>query len=614
VPEYREFLPARRIRKSVWVSMTVSVSADGTQVAYVSDASGQFNVCTRPADGGPERQLTFFTDHSVREVAFAPDGSTVLFTVDAGGDEQFQVYMVPVSGGEPARLPGGEGQHSLAEKTPFDRRQRFAVYSGPDPEDRSVPGVIVSELASGRASRFDGPAYSNTFAAGISPDGRRVLAGVMLGNTECGCYVAEVSAAGTALEPVTGHLPGGYYYPGAWSGDSDAFYARTTAGDGEHVSLARIALDGDRSLEIVDAPPWDVEDVMVSGDGRTVVWLVNEDGRSVLRARRDADPLDVPPLPAGVVTGASVSGDGSVVAVILDTAARPAEVVIVRPGTRERGGEPVRYLTDGRPLFFSARDAVGPEQIRYPSEDGTLIPAWLYRPTGRGPHPVAVWVHGGPEAQARPQYDAQHQCLLAHGVALLVPNIRGSSGYGRAWQTRIYRDWGGIDLEDLAAAHAWLAGQPWAAENRIAVAGASYGGFAALSCLTRLPDLWAAGVSLYGPANLNTLAAAMPPNWAGAIAAHFGDPSDPATAEDLRRRSPLTYADQIAAPLLVIQGANDPRTPRAESDQIIEAARANGADVEYVVFGDEGHGFTARDNDIRAHDAITSFLVKHLLT
>lgn len=213
------------------------MSADGTQVAYISDASGQFNVCTRPVAGGAERQLTFFADHSVGEVAFTPDGSAVVFTVDAGGDEQFRVCEVPVSGGDPERLPGGKGQHLLAEKTPFDRQQRFAVYSGPDPEDPPVPGVIACELASGQVSRFAGPAYSNTFAVGISPDGRRVLAGVLHGNTDCQCYVAEVSAAGTALEPVTGHLPGSYYYPGAWAGDGAGFYVRTTAGDGEHVSL-----------------------------------------------------------------------------------------------------------------------------------------------------------------------------------------------------------------------------------------------------------------------------------------------------------------------------------------------------------------------------------------
>jgi dipeptidyl aminopeptidase/acylaminoacyl peptidase len=608
--EYRDFLPEQRVRHSVWVSMTVSVSADGTQVAYISDASGQFNVCVRSTAGGPERQLTFFTAQSVREVAFTPDGSAVVFTVDTGGDEQFQVHTVPVTGGDPVRLPGVESQHFLAEKTPFDGQQRLVAYSGPDPEDPSVPDVIVCELASGKSFRFAGPAYSNTFVTGISSDGRRVLAGVLRGNTDCQSYVADIDTGGGALEPVTGHLPGEFYYPAAWAGDSTAFYVRTTAGDGEHVSVGRVALDGDRPLQIVDAPPWDVEDVAASGDGRTVVWLVNENGCSVLRGRRDDAPLDIPALPAGVVSGMSVSGDGSVVTLLLDTPGRPTEVAIVRPGTTE----PVRYLTDARPPLFRTDDAVTPEQVGFPSGDGTLIPAWLYRPIGPGPHPAVVWVHGGPEAQARPQYDALHQCLLANGIGLLMPNIRGSSGYGRAWQTRVYRDWGGIDLEDLAGAHAWLTGQPWVAAGKIAVAGGSYGGFAALSCITRQPDMWTAGVSLYGPANLNTLAAAMPPSWAGTIAAHFGDPSDPAVAEDLRRRSPLTYADQIAAPLLVVQGANDPRTPRAESDQIIEAARANGADVEYVVFGDEGHGFTARDNDIRANDAIISFLVKHLST
>lgn len=609
MPEYRDFLPARRLRQSILVSATISVSADGTQVAYISDASGQFNVCTRPVDGGDELQLTFYTDRSVREVAFVPDGSAVLFTVDTGGDEQFQVHMVLVTGGEPVCLPGDEGQHFLAEKTAFDRQQRFAVYSGPNPEDPSVPDVIACDLASGRALRFAGPARSNTFTAGISPDGRRVLAGVMQGNTDCQAYVADVSAADTALESATRHLPGDYYYPGAWAGDSAGFYVRTTDGNGEYVSLARVSLEGERSLSLVDAPKWDVEDVAVSGDGRTVVWRVNEDGCSVLRARRDGALLDVPDLPTGVVTGMSVSGDGSVVVMLLETPARPVEVTRVRPGT----AEPAWYLTDGRPPAFRSGDPVLPEQIQYLSTDGTSIPAWLYRPVRPGPHPVVVWVHGGPEIQARPQYDAQFQCLLACGVAVLAPNIRGSSGYGRAWQTRIYRDWGGVDLEDLAAAHAWLAGQSWVVSNRIAVAGSSYGGFVALSCMTRQPDLWAAGVALYGPANLNTLAAAMPPSWAGTIVAHFGDLSDPAVVEGLRRRSPLTYADQIVAPLLVVQGANDPRTPRGESDQMTEAARRNGADVEYVVFGDEGHGFNARENDIRAHDAITRFLGKHLL-
>ena len=305
----------------------------------------------------------------------------------------------------------------------------------------------------------------------------------------------------------------------------------------------------------------------------------------------------------------SLSGDGTTLALLLDTPSRPAAVAIAHPGT----DLPVRFLTDTRPSALRGTEAIVPEHVRFPAADGTPIPALLFRPPGDGPHPVVVSVHGGPESQARPRYDALHQCLLTCGVAVLEPNIRGSAGYGLTWQQRIYQDWGGIDLDDLAAAHAWLTAQPWCNPRKIAVYGASYGGFAALSCITRQPDLWAAGVSMYGPANLNTLATSMPPSWKAAVIAMFGDPDAPAVAAELRRRSPVTYADQITAPLLVIQGANDPRTPRAESDQIIEAARANGATAEYLVFGDEGHGFTERDNDIKANTTIVEFLANHLL-
>jgi dipeptidyl aminopeptidase/acylaminoacyl peptidase len=144
------------------------------------------------------------------------------------------------------------------------------------------------------------------------------------------------------------------------------------------------------------------------------------------------------------------------------------------------------------------------------------------------------------------------------------------------------------------------------------VYGASYGGFAALSCMTRLPNLWAAGVSVSGMSDLVTLARSMPPDWAAICAAMFGDLANPADVVELKRRSPLTYAGQISAPLLVVQGVNDPRVPKAEADQIVAAARANGADVQYEILGGEGHVFTSRDNDIKAHTAITEFLTKHL--
>jgi dipeptidyl aminopeptidase/acylaminoacyl peptidase len=596
---YSEFVPRLRLWRSV------SVSADGSMVAYVSDASGQFSVWTQATDGvSPARQLTFLDGQAVREVAWAPDASMLAFTADSGGDEEYQVFLVSASGGTPRLVSAGTGQHYLAEKSPFDPSGRYLLYSGNDRET-GVPDVIVHDVAAGSYSRFTGAAGGPCFAIAMSPDQQYVLAGAMASNTLCQCCLGDMSEPGTALSAVTAGLPGEYYYPGPWA--DNGFYVLTTDGDGDRAGLAQFSL-ADRALTVVDSPAWDVEDVVVPADEQMVVWSVNEDGYSVVHTRGSDGPVAVPAVPDGRVRAMSISADGGVLALVMSTPARAIEVAIVRPGT----DEPVRYLTDTRPAALRITDAVLPELVRYPADDGTLIPAFLYRPEGAGPHPVLLSVHGGPEVQARPEYSALHQCLLASGIAVLAPNIRGSSGYGHAWQTRIYRDWGGIDLSDLAAAYAWLSAQPWADESRIAVYGMSYGGFASLSCMTRLPSLWAAGVVVCGMSDLVTLARSMPANWANIVAAMFGDLDDPDVVADLRRRSPLTYAGQISAPLLVVQGANDPRVPRAEADQIVKAARDNGADVRYEVFEDEGHGFTNRENDIKAHSIIVEFLAKYL--
>jgi dipeptidyl aminopeptidase/acylaminoacyl peptidase len=374
--------------------------------------------------------------------------------------------------------------------------------------------------------------------------------------------------------------------------------------DRDHQALIRYWPGGDR-VEVIDAPDWDVEDAAGSADGRTVAWLVNEDGRAVLRARRDGTVLAVPELPAGVVRALSLSADGQRMALVLDTAERPGEIVTV-----DLAGGTVRYLTDTRPAAMRDRPAVVPQAVTFGSADGTAIPGWLYRPPGAGRHPVLMHIHGGPTAQARPAYDALIQCLLAGGIGVFAPNVRGSSGYGQAWQERIYRDWGGIDLEDFEAAARYLQGLDWVDPARMAVYGRSYGGFAALSCLSRLPDLWAAGVSVCGPSDLIALTRACPPTWRAMIDGVLGNPDS--DAEHLRQRSPLTYASQINAPLLIIQGRQDPRVPESTSAQIADALHANGTDVRYQVYDDEGHTFTNRANELHAMTALVDFLTEHL--
>jgi len=597
MPDYLEYLSPQRLQR------VISLSADGTKAAYSSDASGQFNLLVQHAAGGEPKQLTFFTDQAVREVAWSPDGTQIAFTADSAGDEQTQVYIIPADGADPILLSAStDRQFTLAEKIPFDPSGRYLLCGGND-RDQSVPDLIVYDLAGGEAVRFPGRDGGNLFPLAFSPDGQHVLAGIMSSNTDIQCCIGSLDQPGR-LDYLAEQMAAPYAYPAPWSADSAGFYVRVTNG-GDRVGLAYFSL-ANRTLTPLDMPAWDVEDVTVSSDGRTVIWSVNEDGWSVLHGLLDGKPMEELPVPGGVIRAMDISADGTVLALLLDTPTRPLGVAIADLAA----ATPVRHLTDARPPALLTGSPVTPEPCRYPSGDGTPIPALLYRPAGPGPHPVMLYIHGGPEDQARPLYNPLQQCLLAAGIAVLAPNVRGSTGYGRAWQTRIYHDWGGIDLEDFAAAGMYLQSLPWVDAERLAVAGGSYGGFAALSCVSRLPSMWAAGVSICGPANLETLARSLPPQWMMVVREMFGDPDT--EAEDMRRRSPVTYADQITAPLLVIQGANDPRVPKAESDQIVARLRARGVEATYMVFDDEGHGFTSRDNDIKANTAVAEFLVEQL--
>jgi dipeptidyl aminopeptidase/acylaminoacyl peptidase len=204
-----------------------------------------------------------------------------------------------------------------------------------------------------------------------------------------------------------------------------------------------------------------------------------------------------------------------------------------------------------------------------------------------------------------------YQYLLSLGIGILAPNIRGSTGYGKSYQKLIHHDWGGDELKDLEAAATYLRSLPWVDSSKIGVYGGSFGGFATLSCVSRLPDYWAAAVDIVGPSNLVTFAKAVPPTWRRFMAEWVGDPET--EADFLLERSPITYVDQIKTPIFVIQGAKDPRVVKAESDQIVQRLRERGVEVRYDVYEDEGHGFTKRENDLKALADTTDFFAKYLL-
>lgn len=598
--EYRDFAPRQRFRSNV------ALSPDGTSVAYAANSDGQHNLYVAPVSGGPARKITDYTEHAVRQVAWSPNGRELLYTADFQGNEKFQLYLVDAEGGTARQLTDAPGsQHVLGSSifsfdcpAPFSPDGRSVVYAGND-RDPAVQDVLVQDLETGTVRRVESVAGTLLHAVSVSPDGRWLLTSGMHSNSDTDLGLVDLHEPDAPLWVVTGHEGKRMHVGGPWASDSSGFLMLHDRG-GEFRSLGSYSLATGSVKDLV-TPPWDVEQVVASGAVRA--WTVNEDGISRLSVLRDGELVTLPELPAGVIESLTAAGD--VLAFLLATGTRPVEVVVLDLAANE-----LRYVTSSAPSVEVA--FVEPELVRYPTHDGREVPAWLYRPRGGGVRGVVLSIHGGPEAQERPRYNyaGLYQYLVAQGVAVLAPNVRGSTGYGKTYQRLILRDFGGAELGDFEHAVKYLHGLDWVDPARIGVWGGSYGGFATLSCLSRLPSLWAVGVSVVGPSNLLTMARSVPETWRAEIPEWVGDPDT--EADFLLERSPITYADAITAPLFVIQGANDPRVVKAESDQIVAALRKRGVDVRYDVYEDEGHGFTNRENEVQAMSDTAAFLLAHL--
>jgi dipeptidyl aminopeptidase/acylaminoacyl peptidase len=597
-PPFEQFFAYRRLFP------IAQLTPEGDRVLFVSNISGQFNLWSVELDAGWPDQLTNFADNAVRGVAVRDDG-TILFHADKDGDEFHQLYRISAEGGWPEQLTDREQvQHELSPASWAPDGKSFAFSSNlRTPTDGEV--FIWKEGEAEPRYVFGEGKY--TFAVGFSPDGTKLLAVELRSNSDTSIWVIDV-ASGDAVE-ATPHEGQVKFLPGPWKADGSGFFVVTDEGR-EFTGLAFQSLESG-AREWIEAPDRDVEELAGSKDGRVLAWIENDDGWARVRVRDLENGVDLPDpkLPKGAVSvlgsGMSLSADGSRLALVFDTPTRPAEVFVVDTATGD-----ALPVTESRAAGLSALDLLEPELIRYESFDGREIPAWLYRPAGEGPLPFSVLIHGGPEAQERPLYRPYVQYLLSRGIGVLATNVRGSTGYGKTYQKLIHHDWGGGDLEDWRHAADWLKAQPFADGDRLAVFGGSYGGFATLTCVTRLPEYWRAAVDIVGPSNLLTFVRAVPPQWLRFMAEWVGDPDT--EEEFLRERSPITYVDQVRAALLVIQGAKDPRVVKSESDQMVERLRELGRDVEYYVFEDEGHGFTRYANDVHAYRLTCEWLESHL--
>jgi dipeptidyl aminopeptidase/acylaminoacyl peptidase len=366
-------------------------------------------------------------------------------------------------------------------------------------------------------------------------------------------------------------------------------------------------------IEDVEKASWDVMYTAFSWNGKYRVTAVNEDGRTVIHLRdgKTGTEIVLPKMPEGDITSVSFSRSENLMSFYASSDRSPSNLYVLDFATGK-----VTRLTDTLSKEIDPEDLVAAEVVRFKSFDGMAIPNIRYKPLDASPEhkaPALVWVHGGPGGQTRKGYSALIQYLVNHGYVVLGINNRGSSGYGKTFFTADDRKHGREPLWDCVEAKKWLSAQPYVDGKKIGIIGGSYGGYMVLAALAFQPEVFDVGVDIFGVSNWLRTLKSIPPYWESFRLALYKEIGDPVKDEAmLRANSPLFHADKIRRPLLVLQGQNDPRVIKPESDEIVEAVKKNHVPVEYVVFPDEGHGFTKKANEIRAYSATLEFLDKHL--
>jgi dipeptidyl aminopeptidase/acylaminoacyl peptidase len=606
LPAFEQFAAARRYGGNNGYGM--AWSPDSRELAYVTNISGQFNLWKQPAKGGYPVQLTFYSDQAVRMMAWSPDAESILFMADLNGNEFHQLYTIPARGGTPVQLTDVPDAIHRISGGAWSPDGRYIAYASNEANRRNV-GVVIRDMHSGEVIPLIED-EGNFFPAGWSPDGKQLLAVQQRNNTDSDIFLIDVKVR--TKQNLTAHTGEIVYSPGPWSREKakPGFYF-TSNERGEFDALGFCDLPSGRR-QWIQTPEWDVEMASVSRNGRLLAWVVNEDGYSRLRLRdlKKDKKVKLPKLPDGVIHFMAFSPDSRRIAFLMGGATYCAQPFVLSLKKKQ-----ITPLTHSMLGGLDQKELVEPELIHYQTFDGKNVPAWLYKPhEASGRMPVILAVHGGPEAQERPEYNyvtSMYQYWLSRGIAVLATNIRGSTGYGKSYQSLIHRDWGGGDLRDMEHAVKYLHTLDWVDPQRIGFFGGSYGGYACLSCVSRLPELFSAAVGWFGPSNLVSFVESVPPYWKAFMKSWVGD-----AVEDhdlLIERSPITYVSNVRTPLFIVQGALDPRVVQAESDQFVERLRARGVPVRYDVYADEGHGFTKRANELKALKDSAEFLEQRLI-
>ncbi|MDQ6651340.1 MAG: S9 family peptidase [Acidobacteriota bacterium] len=581
-----------------------SFSPDGKRVAFVSNLNGIPQVWVMPADGGFPGLVTAFDD-PVGFVTWSPDGAWLALNVAPGGGFNEQIYVVRPDGTGLRRMTeGGKENNFLGDWT---HDGRFLTFSSNRKQPASTDSYLL-DVTTGQMKMV----AENRGTGGINDvrrDGKYAVVSRVINRGDNDLFL--VSVADGKEWKLTPHEGPGTFFGGTFSPDGKTIYLGSNK-DRDLIVFARVKLNSNNEpgpVEILAArDDAELGNYDINEQGTTAALIWNVAGRSEL-AFDDLKTNKTTPgpiLPAEIVGGLDYSNDGQHLALVASGAAAPPDIWLLDVKTNR-----FAKITDSPHAGVNLSELVSPELVRYPAQDGLELSGWLYRPRGATtPGPIVLSFHGGPEGQERPGFSSTYQALLAQGIAVFAPNVRGSSGFGKKF---VNLDNGALrenGVKDIKATIDYVVKSRVADPKRIGIMGGSYGGYMVAAGLTEYPDLFAAGADLYGVVNFETFFKNTQP-WMAAISKiEYGDPDT--QAEMLRRLSPIHRIDRIQAPTIVLHGANDTNVPVIEAEQVVENLKKRGVPVEYVLFPDEGHGWRKMPNRIRSTVEIVRWFDKYL--
>jgi len=580
-------------------------SPDETQMLVTSNETGIYNLFEISVSDGTKKQITNSDTESFFAIDYVHGTGQILYSADKGGNENDHIFLLSEDGTSVDLTPGDAVKASFSGFSK-DKTIMYFQSNKRDPQFFDLYKMNVGEWKEEmKWENTEGMDY-----AGATKD-RTVIALVKSITTSENQLFLLNLLTGEQTEISEPDKPGQYSASGFTNDNTYFFY--TTDADKEFTYLVRYDIASGNRETIYEAD-WDVIGMWQSENEKYEVIGVNEDARYRIKItdQTTGDEVRYPEVPGASINNLGISDSEKYLVLSLGTSKTPGDLYLWEFGAPE-----MKKLTNNLNPEINPDDLIDARVIRYPSFDSLEIPAIYYKPltaTRKNKVPALVWVHGGPGGQTMVYYNPIIQYLGNHGYAILGVNNRGSSGYGKTFYKMDDRNHGDKDLKDCIWGKKWMQSLDYIDTAKIGIIGGSYGGFMTMAAMTSAPDEFKVGVDLFGVTNWLRTLKSIPPYWASYREALYTEMGDPFTADSVRlyNISPLFHGANVKNPVMVLQGSNDPRVLQVESDEMVEAMKAAGVTVEYVIFPDEGHGFMKKENEIKGYSQILEFLDKYL--